>query len=337
MSQKNLASFFELKNTPKGNLISIILPLYNEEGSIEIVLDELYKYLTGSKYRFEITFIDDFSTDSSFKKVVEQSKKAPVNIKVSIARLAKNSGSHVAITAGLNIAQGNFIIIMASDGQDPASVVGQLITEWENGNELVLASRIDNLDHSFISNFFSNCAWRLMNWSTNLNMPKKGCDLLGLDKKVLDAFNKMDERNTTFIFRIFSLGYKQKEIEYVKRARVAGKSNWTFLKKLSIMADAISGFSSRPLKLIINFGVVVFLLLIARWMVVIFKIYFLNESPSELSVILNTVLTALAIQVLILGFIGDYIWRILDETRKRPLYEISEVDGQIFEHKSSEV
>lgn len=330
----DISLLFEAKNKSRGNLVSVILPLYNEELSLPFVLEELYSYLSlqQSKYRFEITFIDDCSRDNSFNLVTELSQKSPANVRVSVARLAKNSGSHVAITAGLNIARGNFIIIMASDGQDPASVIGELISEWEKGFELVLASRNDNLDHNFIGKFFSAMAWKLMNWSTNVNMPSKGCDLLGFDNKVLTAFNKMDERNTTFIFRILSLGFKQKQIEYVKRARVAGKSNWTFFKKLSIIADAITGFSSRPLKMITQFGLFVFAILILRWIVVVFKIYILKEEPSELSIILNTIFTTLAVQILLLGFIGDYIWRILDEARKRPLYEISEIEGRIFDN-----
>ena len=333
MKQNDISSLFEEKRKVNGNLISLILPLFNEEKSLPFVLDEVYSYLSTDqlKYRFEITFIDDCSSDNSFNVVKELSVKSPENVKVSVARLAKNSGSHVAITAGLNIARGNFIIIMASDGQDPASVIGQLITEWEKGFELVLASRFDNLDHNKMAMFFSNMAWKLMNWSTNLNMPDKGCDLLGLDKKVLDAFNRMDERNTTFIFRILSLGYKQKQIDYIKRARVAGNSSWTFFKKLSIIADAMTGFSSRPLKLITNFGLGIFFILILRWVYVVFKIYILKEEPSQVTIILNTIFTSLAVQVLILGFMGDSIWRILDESRKRPIYEISEVDGAIFE------
>jgi glycosyltransferase involved in cell wall biosynthesis len=328
----NILTLFQKQRQKRGALMSIVLPLYNEAQSLPFVLDELYRHLSleQKKYNFEITFIDDCSVDNSVELVKEISLKSPENIKVSVAVLAKNSGSHVAITAGLNIVRGDFIIIMASDGQDPAEVISQLISEWEKGNELVLASRSDNLDHNFVAKYFSKIAWRLMNWSTNVNMPDKGCDLLGLDKKVLDAFNKMDERNTTFIFRILSLGFKQKEIEYVKRARFGGKSNWTFFKKISIMLDAMTGFSNRPLKLITNMGLFVFVILILRWCFVIFKIYILNEAHSELSIILNTIFTALSIQVLLLGIIGDYIWRILDETRKRPLYEISRIEGEIF-------
>jgi len=242
-----------------------------------------------------------------------------------------NSGSHVAITAGINISRGDLLIIMASDGQDPAEVIGQIIREWEKGGELILASRQDNLGQGAISKALSKCAWKLMNWSTDLKMPENGCDLLGLDQKVVEAFNRMDERNTTFIFRILSLGFKQKEIEYVKRARYAGRSNWTLWKKMSIMVDAMTGFSSRPLKLITNFGLIVFAVLTARWLITIFKVYILGQTATDLSIILNSIFTSLALIILVLGVMGDYIWRILDEARKRPVYEISEVEGKIFD------
>lgn len=332
--QDNITILINRKNELKGNLVSIILPLFNEEQSISFVLKELFDYLSivHLKYKFEITFVDDCSTDDSYNIIKEATYNTPTNIKLSIIKLSKNSGSHIAITAGLNISRGDFTIVMASDGQDPAEVISNLIEEWEAGNELVLASRVQNLDHGFVSNFFSNIAWKIMNWSTNIKMPKSGCDLLGMDKKVLQAFNKMDERNTTFIFRILSLGYKQKEIQYVKRARFAGKSKWSFLKKISIMFDAITGYSSKPLRLITNLGLIIFLILVCRWLYVVFLVYVLKQEPTMLTIILNTIFTALALQILILGIIGDYIWRILDETRKRPIYEINKIDGDIFEN-----
>ena len=330
--QKDISDLFKESRGQSGDLISIILPLYNEAESIPEVIHELYEYLENNQkpYLFEITFIDDCSTDSSFDVVITESTRAPKNVKLSIIKLAKNSGSHIAITAGINISRGNFCIIMASDGQDPATVIGSLIDEWKKGNDLVLASRSDNLDHSAFGNFISKLAWKMMKWSTRINMPENGCDLLGMDKKVVGAFNKMNERNTTFIFRILSLGFRQKEIQYIKRKRIAGKTKWTFLKKISIMIDAITGFSSRPLRLITNFGMLIFIVLVLRWMLVVVKIYILKQPLDDLTIILNTIFTSLAVIVLLLGFIGDYIWRILDETRKRPLYEISEIKGEIF-------
>lgn len=330
--QKSIAYLLQKKSISKGNLISIVMPLYNEEKSLPFVIEELAQFLPNAlpKYNFEITFIDDCSKDNSYSIIKTASQKEYGNIKFSIAQLAKNSGSHIAITAGINLARGEFIIIMASDGQDPAEVILQLINEWEAGNDLILASRKDNLDQSVISKKISRIAWKLMNWGTGIMMPETGCDLLGMDKKVATAFNNMDERNTTFIFRILSLGFKQKEIQYVKRARVAGSSKWTFIKKISIMIDAITGFSSRPLKLITNLGLSIFLILMLRWIYIVYKIYILKQTATDTTIVVNTVFTALAIQVLILGVIGNYIWRVLDESRKRPLYEINNTDGQTF-------
>jgi glycosyltransferase involved in cell wall biosynthesis len=333
----SISNIIQQKLKAKGNLISVVLPVFNEIENLQQVVEELYNYLINEQqlYNFEITFIDDRSTDGSFELLSKLANQYSGNVRISVVRLAKNSGSHIAITAGLNISRGDFTVIMASDGQDPPEVIGDLIVEWEKGNELVLASRLDNLDHSYAENFFSKMAWKLMNWSTKINMPKNGCDLLGLDNKVLRSFNKMDERNTTFIFRILSLGYRQKEITYIKRARIAGISKWTFLQKMAIMIDAITGYSSRPLRLITKFGLLIFLILIFRWVFVAFKIYILHEKPSELTIVVNTIFTSLGLQILLLGVIGDYIWRILDETRKRPLYEISDAEGKVFDNLTS--
>jgi hypothetical protein len=170
-----------------------------------------------------------------------------------------------------------------------------------------------------------------MIWSTRIEVPETGCDLLGMDKKVLRAFNSMDERNTTFLFRIYSLGYTHKSITYVKRDRLAGKSHWGFLARLSLMLNAVTGHSNRPLRLITGFGMLLCVVLVLRWAYHVFRIYVLGETPTELSIILNSLFTSLGVVVLLLGMIGDYIWRILDETRKRPVYEFSDVEGRIFE------
>ncbi|MFI5149791.1 MAG: glycosyltransferase family 2 protein [Bacteroidia bacterium] len=328
----HIQQLFEESRHPKGNLISIILPVYNEALNLERVVAELYEYLPAHQpdYRFEITFIDDCSKDNSFNLLTELSKKSPSNVRLSVVKLAKNSGSHIAITAGLNIIRGAFCIIMASDGQDPCELIGQLLEQWKAGNDIVLAARFNNLDKNFWGKFFSRMAWKIMIWSTRINIPKKGCDMLGLDKKAVTAFNNMDERNTTFIFRILSLGFKQTEIQYVKRERFAGKSSWTFWKKISIMLDAITGYSSRPLQLITKLGMLLFLVLIARWAYIVVSVYIFKNTPTELTIILNTIFTALAVQMLLLGMIGDYIWRILEESRKRPLYEIGQIEGQLF-------
>ena len=328
----DLKEIFDQSARERGDLISIILPVFNEAENIENVLTELYSYLSSaqSQYRFEITFIDDCSRDNSFAVIEKFSLQAPPNVRVSVIRLAKNSGSHVAVTAGLNLSRGEFTVIMASDGQDPAEVIGELIRHWKAGKDMVLAGRETNLNKNRMGNLFSRMAWGIMEWSTQIHVPENGCDFLGIDKKVLDAFNSMNERNTTFIFRLLSLGFEKVEITYVKRARFAGKSSWTFWKKLAIIADAITGFSRRPLKVITNIGLFIFFVLAFRWLYIIVKIYVFKVPPTQLTIILNTIFTTLALQMLMLGFIGDYIWRILDETRKRPEYEINKVGGNLF-------
>lgn len=330
---KKLDQIIQNTRRNRGKFISVLLPVFNEEQALPHVLDELYTYLPehAPAYRFEITFVDDCSTDGSFGIIAEYAKRAPGNIKVNVLRLAKNSGSHIAITAAINVCRGDFAIIMASDGQDPASLITELIREWEKDNELILAIRRQNLDQSAFSRGISKLAWRLMSWATKIDISYRGCDVLGLDRKVIDAFNHMDERNTTFIFRILSLGFSRSEVEYDKRVRAGGRSKWNMFRKIAVFIDAAAGFSNRPIKLITHIGLFIFVVLALRWLYVMFTIYVLDQEPSELSIILNTIFTTVAVQILLIGIIGDYIWRILDESRKRPLYEISKAEGGIFE------
>ena len=308
-------------------LISIIMPLYNEQESVLFVLNEIKLTITNflSDFQFEIIFVDDCSTDNSVHLLIDEMNSLLPNMILKIIRLTKNCGSHVAISAGLTVAKGDLVIIMSSDGQDPSEIIVTLVREWELGNRLILASRKQNLEQGIISRNFSRLAWQIMNWSSNLKMPDGGCDLLAMDRRVVNAYNAQSERNTTFIFKVMALGYKFKEISYIKRQRHAGNSKWTFLAKMSIMIDAITGFSNRPLRLIVKIGLVVFFLLILRWASIIYKVYFLGETPTDLTIVLNTILVAFSMIILFLGVIGDYVWRILDETRKRSVFVIDEV------------
>lgn len=316
----------------RGRLISVILPVFNESNILPRVLSELYSYLASAPgYKYEITFIDDGSTDGSMDTILASTSEAPVNCRVSVCRIARNSGGHIAITAGLNMARGDFTIVMASDGQDPPEMIGNLIQQWAEGNDIVLAARSRNLDQNKFSQWLSSVGWLLMSWLTQIQAPAKGCDLLGLDRIALDAFNRMDERNTTFIFRILSLGFRRSEIVYEKRRRFGGKSSWNNKKKILIMLDAITGYSSRPLKILTGVGMVVFFMTVIRWILVVVDIYWHGNMVSDTEVILNSIFTSLSVTILLLGAIGDYIWRILEETRKRPLYEIQEAKGRVFE------
>lgn len=318
---------------PNGRLISLILPVYNEVESLPFVFDELYAYIGAEQkdFLFEIMCIDDGSTDESVSVILEHAAKAPANVRVSVSQLSKNSGGHIAITAGLNISRGDFTIVMASDGQDPAPLIGELIERWQNGHNILLAARRVNLDQGRVGQFISLIAWRLMAWSTQINAPRKGCDVLGLDRLALDAFNRMDERNTTFIFRVLSMGFRRDEFEYDKRARTKGQSSWNIWRKLYIFFDAVTGYSSRPLRLITGMGIVVFFLIIFRWLLVLYNVYVLGNIPTDLEVILNSIFSSLSVVIILLGAIGDYIWRILEETRKRPIYDINDVKGRIFD------
>ncbi len=314
----------------RGSQICIVLPVFNEAGILPEVMDGLFSYLGGAcpDYLFELLFIDDASHDGSFEVIDEHRKMAPPNVRVSICRLSRNSGGHIAITAGLNLSCADFTVVMASDGQDPPEVVGQLIAGWKEGYNIVLAARQINLDQTPIERWVSQMAWRFMSWCTGVAVPQKGCDLLGMDRLALRAFNRMDERNTTFIFRIFSLGFRRKQVEYVKRARLGGRSKWNVWRKVHILLDAITGYSSRPLRVLSALGLVAFVVLAFRWIYMVSNIYIFRQPVTDLEVILNSIFTSLSVVILLLGIIGDYIWRILDEVRKRPVYEVAELGGE---------
>lgn len=316
--------------------LTIVLPIYNEIACLPIVLRQLFDYLKSEqfKYKWQLIFVDDCSSDGSFEYLSEKAADAPENVSLAVVQLAKKSGSHVAITAGLNLSNGYFTLVMASDGQDPVEVIGTLVEKWEKGFQIVLASRSENQDHGMPGKIFSAMAWKIMNWATEVRMPDGGCDMLGLDRLALQAFNRLDERNTIFIYQLLALGFKQIIIKYTKKIRIAGKSKWSFYKKFAVMMDAITGYSSKPLRLITRIGFLMSLVLVARWAIVFYRVYVLHQPPRDLDIILNSFFTSLAVHLLILGAVSGYIWRILDETRKRPIYEIGRIGGRVFQENN---
>jgi len=327
----SLESLLEEYKKENGNLITIILPVFNEIECLPFVVPEIINYLNTQqqKYFWQLIFVDDCSTDNSYQYLSKIAETVYDKVKIITFKLSKNSGSHIAISAGLKFSNGDFTIIMASDGQDPVEVIGELISQWENKFDFVIAARKNNLDHNELNLWLSNTAWKLMNWFTKINMPQGGCDMLGIDKKVLFAFNKMDERNTTFIYRLLSLGFDQKVLYYSKKERIAGKSKWTLIKKIKIIIDVITSHSSRPLRLITKFSLIITFILLLRWLFVIINVFILGGKVTDLEVILNTIFTTTAFIMMTLSAIGDYIWRILDEARKRPQFEISKIAGNI--------
>ena len=304
-------------------LVSIVIPIYNEEENIA----ELTKRLENSvnslsaNYSFEIIFVDDHSSD----KTQEELKKicSGSGIFKSI-RMSKNVGSHVAIIAGLSVSKGDCATFMAADLQDPPELINDLLEKRKGGADVVWAVRDMREGVSKRSILLSNTFYGLLNKFTKLSFPPSGADFALLNRKVIDALLKSAGSKPSLGALIAWLGFKQTQILYTKQARKHGKSKWTLTKKLNAFADAFVGFSYLPLRLMSYLGLFVALCGFLYTLVVIALRLIYHTQIEGWASIMVVVLIIGGVQMLMIGVIGEYLWRNLEESRKRPLFFIEE-------------
>ncbi len=245
-------------------------------------------------------------------------------------RLAKNSGSHVAILAGLARARGKTSVFLAADLQDPPELILQMLELWSSGHHVVWAVREEREGVSKVDVFLSNTFYRLLNLLGEVNLPPRGSDFALLDRKVVDALLQSAGNHPSIGGEIARLGFSQEKISYTKGERVAGTTKWTFERKLKAFADAFVSFSYAPLRVMSYLGMLCSLLGFAYALLVI-ALRLRNSAPVQgWSSLIVVVLVLGGIQMMMLGVLGEYLWRTLEAARRRPIYfmeETSEPDS----------
>ncbi len=302
--------------------LSVIIPAYNEEKNILFFLKELEKSIkecVGIK-RHEIIIVDDHSADQTFN-IIQNFK----NNNVKAVRLSKHSGSHIALRAGLSRVMGDAALCLAADGQDDPSVLPAMVRKIAKGKNVVWAVR-KNRDEPILQKFFARIFYMILAFFTENINPKidlANADYYMIDKKVIDAINSCPERNTSLFGLIIWLGFEQDFINYERRVRLRGTSKWNFTSRLKLATDWIIAFSGVPLKIIVVLGL--FFSLLGMLYTIFIFIYVLSgyAKPGWAEPVV-LILVIGGIQMTMLGVIGEYLWRTLDETRKRPLFFIEE-------------
>lgn len=302
--------------------ISIVTPCYFNELNIaetyKVIHDEVFSKC--NDYDFEWVCVDDGSGDNTLN---ELKKVQEIDKRVKIVKLSRNFGEFRAIVAGLSVALGDAIVVISADLQDPPELIPDLIKMWENGSLVNLAVRKDR-DENFLKNFFADTYYKLVRRWVIKDYPKRGFDFFLIDKKVSKQLVDMQEKNSSIYLQLMWLGYKPETIEYTRRHRDKGKSMWTLGKKLNLFIDTFVVFSHTLIRFIISIG---FIFSVLGLFLAIYFVYDkLNRNVLEgwtsLAVLL---LIVSGIMMVMMGILGEYTWRNLDETRRRPLYVIEEV------------
>jgi dolichol-phosphate mannosyltransferase len=303
-------------------LFSIVIPVYFNEPNIPYLipcLESLQEKL--SDYNIEFIFVDDGSGDQSFNLLLKAKEK---NKNIKIIKLSKNFGSNIASQAGIRHANGDCIGILAADLQDAPELFVEMLQKWKEGYKIVMAVRQDR-EEPWHQKLISNSTYYLMRKIAFSDYPKKGYDLVLFDKQVANELRQFSGRNTYLPFLIFSLGHKRFQIQYIRKKREHGTSQWTFSKKIKSFIDSIVNFSYVPLRLISLIGFCVAVISFTYGILVLVA-YFMGRVPVEgFTTIIVVVTFLLGLIIIMLGIIGEYLWRTLDEARQAPLYIIDEI------------
>jgi glycosyltransferase involved in cell wall biosynthesis len=301
--------------------LSFVLPAYGEAKNLPVVLPRVLAQQAHCD-ELEVIVVDDHSPDDTFAVLAAWCERDP---RIKALRLARNSGSHMAVLCGLSVATGDAVIVLASDGQDPPEFTPELLRSWGEGKQVVWAVRSAREGETLLTRAFSRLYYLTMNRWSSVRLPPAGADFLLLDRRVVRALVEIPERNTSLLALITWLGFPQAELPYVKEARLSGRTKWTFRKKVKLALDSLLGFSTAPLRATTGLGFVfggggflyALLLVINR---LTHGALFGQTAIEGWSALMVALLVSTGTLMIMLGVIGEYIWRALEEVRGRPRF-----------------
>lgn len=298
-------------------LLSVITPAYNEELNLNALYERLQASLDGEAFRWEWIIIDDHSIDSTFAVGEHLAKR---DFRVKIYRFSRNFGSHAGILCGLDHAAGDCAVVMAADLQDLPEVIPALVDKWRNGSNVVWAVRAGREGEKSSTLAFAKLYYMLMRKVAGLhNIPAQGADFFLIDRRVLEAVRRLHERNASLFALVAWVGFEQAEVHYDKRARLHGRSGWTLSKKLKLAVDSLTSFTFLPVRWLFAIGIMVAVCGLLYALVVVANAL-LGHPTEGWSSLMVAVLVLGGSQMIMLEVLGEYLWRALDEARRRPQY-----------------
>ena len=300
-------------------LLSLVVPAFNEEEAMEQSFERTCRAMSSIGYPFEIIYIDDGSRDRTWEII---SRLAREHEEVKALRFSRNFGHQLAVTAGMDEAKGDAVIIMDADLQDPPEVIADMVKAWEQGADIAYGKRMHRKGETAAKKFTAWCYYRLLNFMSAYPIPLDTGDFRLLDKAVADEFKVLREHNRFLRGMSAWLGYNAVPVEYVREERCAGKTKYTLKKMLRLAADGIFGFSSRPLTLIGWAGLAV-LCIALLGLIATIACAAVTGVPGWIWAVCALVLLD-GVILCAMGVQGAYTQRIYDEVKGRPLYIIKE-------------
>lgn len=306
--------------------ISIIIPAYNEEEALPVLMERITKFADDTKdYDFEFLFVNDGSKDRTIELIKEYREK---DKRVCYVDFARNFGKETAMKAGIDYATGDAVVFLDADLQDPPEIITEMIKYWEEGYDDVYAQRKSRKGETWMKKFTSKMYYKILQDLTNVPIQKDTGDFRLLDRRCVNALKVMNEsqRNSKSMFSW--IGYKKKAIFYDRDPRVAGKTKWNYSKLINLAIDGITSFTTSPLRISTFIAIPTFLVLFVYFIYVIAKSFIVHQPIQAFQATILLILFFSGIQIMLFGIVGEYLGRIFNETKNRPLYLVNEYNGE---------
>ncbi len=307
-----------------GGKLSIICPVYNEKEAVPRFHARLMPVLAALDMPFEVLYVDDGSNDGSAGVLDDFHSENPA---VKVIRFSRNFGHQVAITAGLDLAQGDVCVVIDTDGQDPPETIPRLLERWREGFEVVYAVRARREQEGVFKRATAALFYRLMGRIARIDIPLDAGDFRLMDRRVVDVLKEMRECHRFVRGMTSWAGFPYARVEYSRQGRLAGSTHYPLVKMLRFAADGITSFSHEPLRWVSFFGVAVSIAsaCIGAWAFYV-KLFTDRAVPGWTSM-MGVILFLGGVQMMSVGVLGEYLGRIFDEVKRRPLYVIREAKG----------
>ena len=308
------------KSLQPTKLISCVVPVYNEETHLSQFIQALDNTLKGIAYPYEIIIVDDGSQDNT-PQVIEKMKK---ELAFRYIRFSRNFGKEKALSAGLDFARGDAVILIDGDFQHPLELLAEFVKQWESGNDMVYAVRTNRSDESWLKRNCARTFYQFTSKINRINIPENAGDFRLLDRKIVTALQKLPERNR-FMKGLYSwVGFKQVAVPFEVQPRKSGSSQWNFYSLLDLAITGITSFTAFPLRMIAIGGISVATLAILYGVWIILSTFIFGIKTPGWATIVTAISFFGGLQLFALGVVGEYIGRVFDEVKNRPHYIIDE-------------
>ena len=306
--------------------ITILVPAYNEEEALPFLYERVSKIMDEmKKYEFELLFVNDGSKDNTLNEIKELRKK---DKRISYVDFSRNFGKEIGMIAGLDYATGDCVIIMDADLQDPPELIPKMVELWEQGYDDVYAQRKSRAGETWLKKFTSKMYYKVLQSLTRIEIQKDTGDFRLLDRRCVNALKKMRETSRCSKSMFSWIGYKKKAILYDRDPRIAGKTKWNYKKLIDLAIDGITAFTTSPLRISTYISIPTFLALFIYFIYVIIKCIRLNIAIQAYQAIILLILFFAGVQIVLIGIMGEYLGRIFNESKHRPLYLVNEYNDK---------